>query len=202
MKRILFPTDYSERSHHALAYAVQLCERMNAELILFHACHINTFAYQLMTEETDEEFILDQAKKQLNQYCLDHSTELNAIKITQIVEYGLAVDAIKDVARRLNIDLIVMGTKGAGSLETKLIGSNTVRVIEKAEIPVLAIPEQSTFKAFKKIAYATDYRDPDTESISRLSEFASLFNAEIIVVHVAEFLMPANYENALFDVFI
>ena len=202
MKKILFPTDYSKSAHHAFQYAVNLCELLDAELIIFHACHINAYAYQLTTEEVDEDFILEKAKLQLNKFCNDHSAEFKNIKITQVVEYGLAVDAIKDTVHQLNIDLIVMGTKGSDSIESKLIGSNTIRVIEKSDCPVLAIPNKSEFKNFNKIAFATDYRETDTESIILLAAFASLFNAKIIIVHVAEFLVPENYENSLFEVFM
>jgi nucleotide-binding universal stress UspA family protein len=155
-----------------------------------------------MTEEVDEAVILEKAKHQLKNFYNDHLAELKNVKVTQVVEYGLAIDAIKDTVNRQNIDLIVMGTKGADSIETKLIGSNTLRVIEKAACPVLTIPEKSRFRRFNRIAFAIDYRDSDIESIILLSAFASLFKAEIILVHVAEFFVPSTYENALFDVFV
>jgi len=197
MMKILVPIDFEEASDIALTYGRNLAKAFGAELHVLHVMENQFLRLTFKSAAAVEAGIANRVAERLTP---EDRTSLRAVTALRMSD--VPSDEIIQYAKLEGIDLIVMGTKGGGSLETKLIGSNTVRVIEKAEIPVLAIPEQSTFRAFKKIAYATDYRDPDTESISRLSEFASLFNAEIIVVHVAEFLMPANYENALFDVFI
>ena len=38
IKKILFPTDFSEFSNHALKYAVALAESFKAKLVVIHAC--------------------------------------------------------------------------------------------------------------------------------------------------------------------
>ena len=38
MKRILIPTDFSKNADHALKFAINLCDLLNAELIVFHSC--------------------------------------------------------------------------------------------------------------------------------------------------------------------
>ena len=38
IKKILFPTDFSEYSNHALKYAVALAESFKAKLVVLHVC--------------------------------------------------------------------------------------------------------------------------------------------------------------------
>ena len=39
MKTILFPTDFSERTHQALDQAIAYAEKFNMKLIIYHAYH-------------------------------------------------------------------------------------------------------------------------------------------------------------------
>ncbi len=50
---------------------------------------------------------------------------------------------VNNVATDDDIDLVVMGTKGASGLNEFLLGSNTEKVIRTAPCPVLAIPEHA-----------------------------------------------------------
>jgi nucleotide-binding universal stress UspA family protein len=97
--------------------------------------------------------------------------------------------------------MIVMGTKGASGLQEVLLGSNTAAVMERATCPVLAVPENSRFTPIKKIAFATDFRENDIEAINYLTSIAMLFGAGLVIVHVADPVVPQNYEAALLKVF-
>ncbi len=201
MKTILFPTDFSNNADHALNYAIKLCHFLEAELVILHSCRMNSFTYQLLNDEQNDLTIVDQATKDLQAYCKKHSKEISSLKVTEVVEYGLAADVIINYAKNNNVFLIVMGTKGARGIEEILIGSNTSAVIQKATRPILAIPVETKIKDIEKIAFATDFRENDIDAIQTLSGIASLFNAEIIMTHITDFLVPINYEKALMDVF-
>ncbi len=201
MKKILFPTDFSPNANLALSYAARFCRLHNCELLVLHACHVNAFAYQLVNEETQEDIILDTANTDLTEYCNKNSSTLGDIKFTMIVEYGFAADSIVDSAKKNEVDMIIMGTKGISGIDEYLIGSNTMSVINKASCPVLAIPEQSNLKNFTKIVFATDYRENDIESIKFLSTIAAIFQAEIIILHVKDFMAPITFEDALLEIF-
>ena len=77
-----------------------------------------------------------------------------------------------------------MGTHGAAGLRT-VLGSVTSSVIAKTNIPVLAIPEDSTFQDFRNIVYATDIREADVLCLDQLLEFVKQVQATIHVVHVS-----------------
>ncbi len=201
MKKILFPTDFSNNADHALKYAINLCQLLKAELIILHSCRVEAFAYQLMEDETNEDLIIEKAKEELDKYCKNHAGEFDKIKVSTVVEYGLAVDSIVKTVKKYKIDLVVMGTKGAMGMGEALVGTNTVSAIFKASCPVLAIPEKARYRRISQIVFATDYRESDAEAINFLAGIAALLKAKIIVVHVAEFFVPSEYEAALLKVF-
>ncbi len=201
MKRILFPTDFSLNSSIALKYATGLCRLFNCELIILHACHIGAFAYQLLDEELNEEKVIETAKADLDKYCDSNLSILNDIKVKRVIEYGLAGDVISKFEKESEADLIVMGTKGMKGLDEFLIGSNTMSVINKVDSPVLAIPENSKLKTIKKIAFATDYRENEIDSLKFLIELAKKFEAEITILHVADFIVSAAFDDALFEIY-
>jgi nucleotide-binding universal stress UspA family protein len=199
MKKILFPTDFSKNANRALSYARALCLTLDAQLILFHSCRAEAIAFH-SGEDADEGAIIRNARLQLNNYqLLNFPTD--TIKVTPVVEYGLAVDTIVDFATKSGVDLIVMGTKGASGLDDVLLGSNTAAVMQRAKCPVLAVPEATEFHPIKVLAFATDYRETDTNAIKSLSSIAELFDAKLLIVHISDVLVPDNFEHALFEVF-
>ncbi len=201
MKKILFPTDFSKNADHALEYAMGLCLNLKAELILFHACRAEAMSFQIQNDDISEESIILEAMQKLKEYKGKHFAGIKDLQVIEKVSYGLAVDQIVETAKMLKSDMIVMGTKGASGLEEVLLGSNTAAVMERAKCPVLAIPEQSRFHNIEQIVFATDFRENDLEAVVYLSGIASLFNARLEIVHVADILVPETYEQALLDVF-
>jgi nucleotide-binding universal stress UspA family protein len=74
-------------------------------------------------------------------------------KVTEFVESGIdaslrvvkgtnkdPADLIADVAREVDADLILVGTRGHGRVAGMLLGSVTQRLLHVAPCPVLAVP--------------------------------------------------------------
>ena len=57
---------------------------------------------------------------------------------SELIE-GQIADAIIDVAKTRNCDLIVMGSRGLGRLAGALLGSNSQKVLSEAPCPVLIV---------------------------------------------------------------
>jgi nucleotide-binding universal stress UspA family protein len=184
MKTILVPVDFSINSVAAVRYAHRLSRRFNAQLVLFHVASIPTphpeLPIDVYLEQKSE--ILDE--KQLKLQTLKSAIYQKGSNIDYLLSTGNAVDEIIRVAGKINADLIVMGTKGANGLREIFIGSNTAKVMEESEVPVLAIPENFHSGNIDKIVLAVDYRDSDIDAIKKTVELAKLFAAEITVVHV------------------
>lgn len=181
---ILIPTDFSEVANQAAAFAVAFAQKCNAQVHVFHAKQIPVAdpafpaeAYQLYVDEI--------AKAEQEGFAHLESTLLkpSGVKYTFSSTTGFVADELTDYAQANNIDLIVMGTKGASGFAEVLIGTNAASVIGKSNIPVMVIPPNYTYKNFSKVLYATDFTEPEFPAFSRLMYIVELYDAHITVMH-------------------
>ncbi|WP_421151085.1 universal stress protein [Seonamhaeicola sp. NFXS20] len=94
--------------------------------------------------------------------------------------------AIKKSVNKLNIDMVIMGTKGATGAKEFFFGSNTIRIIKKLKLcPVLIIPEEYDFVTPTQIAFPTDYnRYYSNKELKPLRELANLYDSKIRIMHI------------------
>ncbi|MFM7218379.1 MAG: universal stress protein, partial [Bacteroidota bacterium] len=91
-------------------------------------------------------------------------------------------------------DLIVMGTRGASGIREALIGTISASVVEKAECPVIVVPEETSWSNFDRILYATSYEEGDYGNVEGVIEFAKAMNAEVILLHISSGKYEKTYE--------
>jgi nucleotide-binding universal stress UspA family protein len=146
-QRILFPSDFSELSTHALDYAKSLAETYNAEL---HVIHVVDEAYQywmalgpnsLPVGPSPEE-MLAASTQEIEKFVQEHLGG-TTLQVRSKVLAGRPFMEIIRYARENQIDLIVLGTHGRGGLKHVLLGSVTERVVRKSPCPVLTIRHPS-----------------------------------------------------------
>lgn len=183
MKRILFPTDFSETSKNSGKYAAEIVKRTSAELYILNVYSVTIYdpnmpAELLMsaTEQAEKS-----SKEELEKVSKEFSEEL---KVKLVSKQGLVVDEIINFVQENDIDLVVMGTTGASGILEKIFGSNTSSVIAKTPKPVLAIPDNATYKGINTIVYATDLQESEMNEIISVTEIAAIFDAEVTLLHV------------------
>jgi nucleotide-binding universal stress UspA family protein len=188
MKKILVPTDFSDNAHNALNYATFIADKLKSQIILFNFFRVPLTAGEVPIDPSLIEELENESIDTLHQLKKDVLEKHPDLDIKCISSSGLdnEVNEICGVSDNNRVDLVVMGTKGASGITKALIGSNAAHVIDNSNCPVLAIPEFATFKGIKKIVYATDFQAADYQSIHFLKELASHFDAEIIIVHIAD----------------
>jgi hypothetical protein len=80
-----------------------------------------------------------------------------------------------------------MGTKGASGLQRVLFGSNAARVMQRCNIPVLAIPNACKHTSLDRIAFTTNHINLFTiEELQVLKGILKLYNSKLYVLHVAD----------------
>ncbi len=188
MKTILLPTDFSPHAHNAFLYALNLAERYGAGVLLSHAYHYtNTGSFFIPPELIDSMNLEEKenAQREMERYIQKAQKEWGKkVPVSALLTQGFAVDEIMNITAQRNIDLIIMGTQGAASMQGRVFGSVTASVIEKASCPVLAIPESYTWQGIRHIAYATNFEENDLRMPEELPQMAQLFQANISCVHV------------------
>jgi universal stress protein A len=141
MKRILFPTDFSEPAKEAQQYAMALAERFGAELHLLHVIPM-----VIPYPDAASPFVLPQEELQLQIESADKRLidELDPAwsmqhPVVHSAVVGLAVDEILNYVKEREIDLIVVGTHGHTGLTRLLIGSVAEKLVRVANCPVLTV---------------------------------------------------------------
>lgn len=143
-QRILHPTDFSELSLHALAYARSIAETYGAQL---HCFHVVDEAYQYWSSVGPESIpigpppddLVQLGQDRMKKFAVDHLAGITPATVTTVI-MGRPFSEIVKYARENEIDLIVMGTHGRGALAHMLLGSTTEKVVRKAGCAVLTVP--------------------------------------------------------------
>lgn len=134
---IIVALDGSKLSLKALDYSCRLAEKHDSKLILLHAFHSTSDlrgseGYNRMVGKRKKrgEDIIKDACKRLGKTSFE--VEENLIE-------GPAADAIVSVVEARNADLVVMGTRGMGSLKGLLFGSVSTKVTHYSPCSVLVV---------------------------------------------------------------
>lgn len=193
MKKILFPTDFSETANNAFVYALKFAKSINAEIYV-----LNTYEMPVIstTSAGQPELIqnvynsielnnFDNYKKQVPKL-RNIASDINCadINLTFIFEEGIMLSILKKIISEEHIDFIVMGTNGNSGFEKKLLGSNTVYVMENISIPILSVPRKAEFKRLNNFGFATMLRDSDKPGLHQIIKIAQALNADVKVLHV------------------
>ena len=196
MKNILVPTDFSKNAENAFLYAIEIAKKENAKLILLHTYDINyTNAYvplNLILEEF--ETLKKDSKRGLDELCYK-IVQIGNINYEAISRKGETVETIINVIKEKDIDMVIMGTKGASGLAGAIFGTNTAKVIEKVKCPVIAVPSGVVPEPIKKITYATSYESNDIDGLKKAVELAEVFNAQVNVLHISDYTDSPEMEK-------
>jgi nucleotide-binding universal stress UspA family protein len=184
--KILIPTDFSPLSKVAVRYAVKLGKKLKAELVILTVISLDgppgrgVLNVKYLEDKLTENSVEDSAR-----LISEIRSEIKGkINITSQVVRGYPVEnVVANYAHHNDIDIIVMGTKGATGLKKIVLGSNAVAVINKSNIPVIVIPEFARFTNLKDIIYATDILNIKDE-LKTVVSFAKEFNATVHILHV------------------
>lgn len=191
MKKILFPTDFSETAANAFIYALQLAEHSKAEVITLHAYqlpkgnYLNYYDYmtgavEVLDLEAFENYRND--IPQLRKIAEEHN--LGHIQVSHVIDKNDVVTAINDIIQKDKVDYVVMGTKGITDAKGIFLGSVTEKVIAKATVPVMVIPKSSRYRPIKNIMFSTKFHSGDISVLESLVKLAESFNAKIDCVYV------------------
>jgi len=182
-QRILVPTDMSEFASLAIDHALWFQERLGSSLTLLYADDIRLpldfmeypLGYYLENAPASKAKI----QQRLRDFAFEKAPESH---IETIVVDDSPARAIVDVAKRMNADLIVMGTHGRSGLQRALLGSVTESVLRSAGGPVLTIaPALYNGHAIdiRRVLAAVPMMDP-------AQKIANALGAELMLLAITE----------------
>ena len=208
MKKILFPTDFSDTANNAFLYTLHLAKLYNAEVFVTHIYDkkvISTLyggqpelvATIYVDVELDEfEYFKEESKKLR---MIAEENNLSDVKLNFIFKSGSLVSTLGKIIEKEKINLVVMGTSGATNFEKKLWGSNTMNALRSLDIPILSIPKKAIFKGVKNIGFASALKDSDKPILANLLNFYDDNNLIIKVLYVIKNDENIEVEEQLID---
>lgn len=112
--------------------------------------------------------------------------EQPGLEVTTTVLAGRPASGIVEVAREMAADLVVVGSRGHGTIESMLLGSVSSEVVDHAPAPVLVARRPG----LKRVVLAWDGSDCSRLAASLLRTYPMLRGADVRVVSVADVQIP------------
>lgn len=192
IKRILVPIDFSDTSLKALDEAIYMAKLTKATLTLLHVAEtvfpmdLNASEHYAVTinnlSEHEQEVF-----KRAAEYLKKLKTKLHnesEVEVNTIATAGWVKDEILDTAEKIKADIIVMGTHGVKGFKEFILGSNTFRVVNEADIPVISVQKHTETPGFKKILVPFRDKPHSREKVDPAIYMAKLYGATIQVLGI------------------
>jgi len=192
IKSILVPTDFSDYSKSALVYALWLADNHNAEITLLHVVLPGTGDLDIPVISAGETMRRVNTAEEILEIFLDTSKEAliemykprNTPRIKFEVRVGAPVHELVQTISDLEIDVVVMGTRGKHNRLDDFFGSITTAVLRKSKVPVFVIPEKIKTPGLRTVGFATDLDPADAIEIWKAGQILAPCNPIMRVVHV------------------
>ncbi|MFT6795782.1 MAG: nucleotide-binding universal stress UspA family protein [Maribacter sp.] len=194
MKKILIPTDFSKNSKNAIRYALALFQETSCHFFLLY---INVEGsdvrektiYELGTNimVKKEAKSISQKLKDLEQFVTSISSKKEYHQVTIIREEGYFLKNIRKHIQEKEIELIVMGTRGASELKEFFMGTRSGDVITKVESDVLVVPDNAEFKGFMNVVFSVDFEiNYDDKTLKKIADIIPSKMAQIKMLYVTK----------------
>ena len=191
IKNIVVTTDFSKTSRNAYRYAEMLAETLNAAITVLHIKEpqyppSEFFPIQSIAALDDETL-----NKKMKSFVENEDSETAVMVKTKVeskIVTGKVIEEITHYSQRNDVDLIVMGTTGYQDFVTKIIGTVSLDVANKAHCPVVLVPRDATWQPINRIMFAANYASVLPTTISEIIDFAELLDSNIHFVHVNKHL--------------
>ena len=139
--KILVPTDFSSASEKAFSYALRFAQELGSQIALLHVLEpAAVSAFESLPPVCTEEL---KANAEENLRALVNSARAASVnRIGSTMRSGIAAHQIVEVAKELDVDLVVIATHGFTGWKHFAIGSTAERVARAAPCPVLVVREK------------------------------------------------------------
>lgn len=139
VKKILLPFDGSESAKNALQHAVSLAELCEAEIGVLNVVDLNKYISKF--EQVSTGGYIPSEIEALGYSVIDIARQLipSNIKTKQQVIIGSPAEVITDVCWDQSYDLIVMGSRGWGTVKQLMLGSVSQYVLHHVRCPVMIV---------------------------------------------------------------
>ena len=177
-ERILLPTDGSEDAIRATEAASDLAKRSGAELHVVHVWHdVRGFAHDFVKREL----------KRQGQEILDEQVERIRASGGGIakahIRKGRTSNEVIALCKEIDAGLLVVGSRGLGTVQRILMGSQSEEIVHHAQVPVLVLTGAENFWPPARIVVGEDFSDDARKAGELAAGIGKLYDAEGLLVY-------------------
>jgi len=141
VQKILFPIDFTSPFESMVSWVSMFAEKFGATVyVLFVTQDLSNFSTFFVPHgniQSFQEEAVASARKKMD--AVAKEAFKNFPKLQTRVEVGAPAEKILELARKEQVDLIVMGVHGRKGLDRAIFGSVADKVVQSAPCPVLTV---------------------------------------------------------------
>lgn len=177
-ERILLPTDGSKDAVRAAEAASDLAKRCGAELHVVHVWHdVRGFAHDFVKREL----------RRQGQEILDEQVERIKASGGEVAKAylrsGRTSNEVIALCKEIDAGLLVVGSRGLGTVRRILMGSQSEEIVHHAQVPVLVLTGAQDFWPPARIVVGEDFSDDARKAGELAAGIGKLYGAEGLLVY-------------------
>jgi nucleotide-binding universal stress UspA family protein len=181
--RILLATDGSDDAVLAARAAADLARKTGSELYVVHVWHAEfPKAYAVTMPGTRSRWCKQQAARLLVEQAENIEGAGGKVKEAHL-RRGRATDEIVGLANELNAGLVVLGSRGLGTVKRLVVGSVSEAVVHDVSRPVLLLRGGAQAWPPARIVIGEDFSEESLEAAKLASSIGGLFAVRALLVH-------------------
>jgi nucleotide-binding universal stress UspA family protein len=194
--RILIPVDFTDLSTFALEMAETLAMKNEVDV---HLLHIVLAPGQAVFDQEGNlkdcnDFDVNVLKKEQEetQSQIDELKSKYSFVTTAISKIGHIADGILSYAERNDMQMVLMGIKGASGMRELTIGSLAERLVRKSPIPVLTLKCSRKGINLSDLVLAGDFSKGESVDLTTIKWIQRSFHSKI---HLLQINTPNHFQS-------
>jgi nucleotide-binding universal stress UspA family protein len=177
--KILLATDGSEDAAQATEAAADLASKSDSELHVVHVWHDvpGPYRHGFVKRELrrqGQEILDEQVKKIEEAGCTVTQAHLRA---------GRTSDEVIELSEELGVGLLVVGSRGMGTVRRILMGSHSEEIVHHAHVPVLVVRRGDSAWPPSRVVVGEDFSNDARKAGELAASIAGLYGAEMVLIY-------------------
>lgn len=197
MKNLLFLTDFSETSKNAFVYALSMAASIRASVHILHivpvippkdeeeAFSIHPVA-QMINQQTEQ---IEWGKFRAEATLLENIAKNHNLQEVPVEFHfidGYFSEVVESFVQQNNIDAVVVGSAKKNTVDRKLFGTHTGKLLEILSVPLLAVPSKAAYSQINKFAVGVLMNDAETKNIEHIAGRLRVFGNSLQCIHIVK----------------
>src|ERR687893_77496 len=189
--KILLATDGSEDARRATEAAADLAGTSGSELHVVHVWHdVPGFAHAFVKRELRRQGqeILDEQVKRIE--------ESGGTVARAHLRGGRTSDEAVELSEELGVGLLVVGSRGLGTVRRILMGSHSEEIVHNARVPILVVRRGESAWPPSRVIIGEDFSDDARGAGELAASIGALYGSQVLLVYAHPDLPEVPPEEA------